>query len=71
MMVWHLACYRGASFAGFAPMSGTFWEPVPETCPTGPVNLIHYHGTKDPVVPLTGRQIDPGRDAHHAEPIGL
>lgn len=61
MMVWHLACYRGAAFRGFAPMSGTFWEPVPETCPGGPVNLIHYHGREDPVVPLTGRQI---KDAH-------
>jgi polyhydroxybutyrate depolymerase len=61
MMVWHLACYRAASFKGFVPMSGTFWEPVPETCPAGPVNLIHYHGREDPVVPLTGRQV---KDAH-------
>jgi polyhydroxybutyrate depolymerase len=61
MMVWHLACYRGAAFKGFVPMSGTFWEPVPETCPSGAVNLIHYHGSEDPVVPLAGRQI---QDAH-------
>ena len=61
MMVWHLACYRGALFKGFVPMSGTFWEPVPETCPSGAVNLIHYHGREDPTVPLTGRQI---KDAH-------
>jgi len=57
MMVWHLACYRGSSFAGFVPMSGTFWEPIPETCPTGAVNLIHYHGKDDTMVPLHGRQI--------------
>jgi polyhydroxybutyrate depolymerase len=61
MMVWHLACYRGAAFKGFVPMSGTFWEPVPKTCPSGAVNLIHYHGNEDPVVPLKGRQIG---DAH-------
>lgn len=64
MMVWHLACYRGTSFAGFVPMSGTFWAPVPESCPTGPVNLVHYHGKDDPVVPLHGRPI---KDAHQGD----
>lgn len=64
MMVWHLACFRGDSFAGFVPMSGTFWEPIPETCPTIPANLIHYHGTNDPVVPLQGHQI---KDAHQGD----
>ncbi len=64
MMVWHLACYRGNAFAGFVPMSGTFWEPVPDDCPTGAVNLIHYHGTEDPTVPLAGRQI---KDAHQGD----
>jgi polyhydroxybutyrate depolymerase len=34
---------------------------VPKTCPSGAVNLIHYHGNEDPVVPLKGRQIG---DAH-------
>ena len=57
MMVWHLACYRGTSFAGFVPMSGTFWKPIPSTCPTGAVNLIHYHGRDDPIVPIHGRPI--------------
>ena len=64
MMVWHLACTRGAAFAGFVPMSGTFWAPVPETCPSGPVNLIHYHGREDPMVPLSGRRIE---DAHQGD----
>ena len=71
MMVWHLACYRGASFAGFVPMSGTFWTPVPETCPTGPVNLIHYHGTEDTVVPLTGRQVKDGHQGNVFEAIEM
>jgi polyhydroxybutyrate depolymerase len=57
MVVWNLACYRGASFAGFAPVAGTFWDPLPEVCPSGSVNLIHYHGTEDPVVPLQGRKV--------------
>ena len=64
MMVWHLACHRGAAFAGFAPMSGTFWAPVPQSCPSGPVDLIHYHGDADPVVPLKGRPIG---DAHQGD----
>ena len=71
MMVWHLACYRGATFAGFVPMSGTFWAPVPETCPSGPVNLIHYHGTEDPMVPLTGRPIENARQGNVFEAIEL
>jgi polyhydroxybutyrate depolymerase len=71
MMVWNLACYRGASFAGFAPMSGTFWTPIPETCPTGPVNLIHYHGTEDTVVPLNGRRSQDGRQGNVSEAIEM
>lgn len=64
MMVWHLACHRGRSFAGFVPISGTFWAPIPESCPTLPANLIHYHGKDDPIVPLRGRQI---KDAHQGD----
>ncbi len=57
MLVWNLACHMGGSFAGFAPIAGTFWAPVPETCPTPVVDLIHYHGTADTMVPLAGRAI--------------
>jgi len=64
MMTWHLACYRGNAFAGFVPMSGTFWAPIPRNCPTGPVNLIHYHGRDDTVVPLGGRPI---KEAHQGD----
>lgn len=68
MMVWNLACQRGRMFAGFVPMSGTFWRPIPQGCPTGPVNLIHYHGDRDSVVPLRGRPIKDGHqgDVHRA-----
>ncbi len=66
MMVWHLACYRGSAFAGFVPMSGTLWEPLPDTCLSGPVNLIHYHGTDDKVVPIHGRRI---KDAYQGDVV--
>jgi polyhydroxybutyrate depolymerase len=64
MMVWNLACQRGDAYAGFIPMSGTFWAPLPEDCPTGAVNLIHYHGREDPVVPMSGREI---KDAYQGD----
>ena len=45
-------------------MSGTFWAPVPQSCPSEPVDLVHYHGDADPVVPLKGRRI---KDAHQGD----
>lgn len=57
MMTWSLACAEGGLFAGFAPMSGTFWGPVPKSCPSKPVNLMHFHATDDNMVPLEGRRI--------------
>lgn len=71
MMVWHLACYRGTSFAGFVPMSGTFWAPIPDACPTGAVNLIHYHGREDPVVPLHGRPIKDAQQGDIFDAVAL
>lgn len=64
MMVWNLACDRPGLFAGFVPMSGTFWRPIPQTCPGAPVNLFHYHGTGDQIVPLKGRPI---ADTHQGD----
>lgn len=57
MLVWNLACNRAGLFAGFAPVSGTFWNPLPVSCPTGPATILHAHGTEDPTVPLHGRAI--------------
>lgn len=57
MMVWTLACERGDRFGGFAPISGTFWAPIPESCASAPVDLLHIHGTDDQIVPLGGRAI--------------
>jgi polyhydroxybutyrate depolymerase len=56
-MVWDLACWRGRDYAAFAAVSGAFWEPLPASCPGGPVNLLHLHGTADSVVPMEGRAI--------------
>ena len=57
MMTWTLACDRSESFAGFAPMAGTFWAPIPKSCNTPPAHVLHYHGTADKIVPATGRPI--------------
>jgi polyhydroxybutyrate depolymerase len=64
MMTWTLACGMGDTFAGFVPYSGTFWDPVPETCPSPPAMLIHIHGMDDEVVPLDGRPIGPTRQGN-------
>ncbi len=52
--VWDVACARPDLFRGFAPISGAFWEPLPEGC-AGAVSLYHSHGWTDRVVPLEGR----------------
>lgn len=64
MMVWNLICHRSELFAGFAPMSGTFWEPEPVSCNTPPASVVHIHGDADPVVPLLGRPI---ADTHQGQ----
>ena len=71
MMVWHLACHRGDDFLGFVPLSGTFWAPLPVACPTTAVDLIHYHGTLDMVVPLEGRSINTSRQGNVQDAIAL
>lgn len=57
MMTWNLACARPESFAGFAPISGTFWLEAPQTCARPVASVIHIHGDADPTVPLSGRPI--------------
>ncbi len=55
-IVWRIAC-EGGPFAAYAPISGAFLDPIPETCPGGPVSLRHIHGTADATVPMAGRWI--------------
>jgi polyhydroxybutyrate depolymerase len=61
MLAWTLACRRADLFAGFAPIAGTHWDPVPATCPTGPATVLHMHGRADAVVPLGGRPVREAR----------
>ncbi|WP_298360351.1 prolyl oligopeptidase family serine peptidase [uncultured Litoreibacter sp.] len=64
MMTWNMACHRPDMFAGFVPISGTFWLEAPAEC-AGPVaNVIHIHGDDDPTVPLAGRPI---ADTHQGD----
>lgn len=57
MMVWNLACSHPDAFAGFIPLSGTFWLKPPETCASPISSIVHIHGTQDRTVPLRGRAI--------------
>lgn len=57
MLAWNLACFRPNLFAGFAPISGTFWLGPPDQCAHDVTSIIHIHGTEDRTVPLQGRRI--------------
>ncbi len=59
MLVWNLACARSGSFAGFAPIAGTFWLKPPERCAAPITSIVHIHGDRDKTVPLEGRAIGP------------
>ncbi len=62
-MAWNVACYRGSYFAGFAPVAGDYWNPVPEDCPSPMPVLMHVHGTADRTVPIRGRAIANSRQS--------
>lgn len=61
-MAWHQACFQGDLFTAYLPVAGAFWRPHPQSCPSGPVTLMHVHGTADTVVPMQGRPI---REVYH------
>ena len=71
MMTWELICRRSAAFVGFVPYSGTFWSPIPETCEGPPANIVHVHGTEDPVVPMDGRPIADTRQGAVPEALAM
>ncbi len=56
-LVWDLACHDAEHFTAFAPVAGAFWRPHPETCESGPIDLLHTHGFQDGTVPLEGRPL--------------
>lgn len=64
MMVWNLICNRAETYRAFIPVAGVFWQPIPESCPTGAANVFHIHGDDDQMVPLEGRVV---RDARQGD----
>jgi polyhydroxybutyrate depolymerase len=56
-MVWDVACYDADAYTAFAAVAGAFWQPLPDACPAGAIDLTHIHGLDDEVVPLEGRPI--------------
>lgn len=58
-MTSYVACETPARFSAYAPVAGSFWQPLPETC-AAPARLFHTHGWSDAVVPLEGRSVGNG-----------
>jgi polyhydroxybutyrate depolymerase len=52
MMCYRLAAELSDRIAAIAPVAGTMTTPDPQ--PTRPVPIIHFHGTKDRIVPSDG-----------------
>lgn len=71
MVVWNLACDRPEAFAAYAPVAGTFWAPLPESCEGPAPPMVHVHGTSDEVVPLQGRPIGDTRQGEVEGAIAL
>lgn len=71
MMVWNLACSHPDRFAGFIPMSGTFWLKPPEVCSGSTQSIVHIHGDRDRTVPLTGRTIGETKQGEVADALAL
>ena len=59
-MAHQLACYRGDVFAASAPLSGTFWDPMPTSCDVPPIPVRHTHGLSDTTWPYEGQEFSPG-----------
>ncbi|MEL6344448.1 MAG: PHB depolymerase family esterase [Myxococcota bacterium] len=61
-LVYTLACERGDVFAAATPISGGFWEPLPERCPAPAMPLCHIHGLEDETWPVEGRFVTEGNE---------
>lgn len=66
--VYTLACERGDVFAAAAPVSGGFWEPIPDTCSAPSIPVCHIHGENDPTWPIEGGRVlkQGGEEGTHA-----
>lgn len=71
MAVWMLACHRSTAFAGYVPMAGTFWDPVPANCEGPAASIVHIHGDADTTVPLEGRPIGPTHQGSVTEALAM
>ncbi|MCX7560338.1 prolyl oligopeptidase family serine peptidase [Sulfitobacter sp. F26204] len=71
MMVWNLACSHPAKFAGFIPLSGTYWLKPPETCRTPVSSIVHIHGSQDKTVPIKGRPIGETKQGEVEEALSM
>jgi polyhydroxybutyrate depolymerase len=58
-MVAYVACRSPGAFKAYAPVSGNFWKPEPQSC-AGPVNYLHMHGSSDTTMPVAGRAVGKG-----------
>jgi polyhydroxybutyrate depolymerase len=56
-VVWEIACHGDGRFQAFLPIAGVWWQPMPKECKAPPRPLLHIHGTADPVMPMTGRNL--------------
>lgn len=62
-MTWRVACDRGPSFAGYAPIAGQLARLEPADCSGGPARVLQVHGRSDTVfAPPTARSADPDDD---------
>lgn len=71
MFTWTMICGLGEDIGGYVPYAGTFWAPVPETCPATPASVVHIHGTTDRTVPLAGRPIGEARQGDVIETLEM
>ncbi len=71
MMVWNLACARPDTFAGFVPISGTYWLRPPESCAGEVASIVHIHGDADKTVPLDGRPIGATHQGKVSEALAM
>ncbi len=59
-MVWNIACHMPEAFTAYFPVSGGFWEPLPESCKPATRRILHFHGLADRTVPMAGRTLRNG-----------
>ena len=71
MLVWNLVCARSGSFAGFAPIAGTYWLEPPEVCDMPVASVLHIHGNADKTVPLDGRAIGDTKQGEVDEALAM